>query len=82
MAHKVVLSAGAAWTIYELHWMGRRVFKKWMDDVRDEHYLVGRRLRNIGEPERVAAAEEAAGTQDGAQAADGAADGEDEWDDL
>ncbi|KAJ3066790.1 hypothetical protein HDU99_003730, partial [Rhizoclosmatium hyalinum] len=28
----------------------RRAIKHWMDQVRDEHYLVGRRLRNLGDP--------------------------------
>ncbi|KAJ3031027.1 UNVERIFIED_CONTAM: hypothetical protein HDU68_006865 [Siphonaria sp. JEL0065] len=36
--------------LYEFIRTTRRSVKRWMDQVRDEHYLVGRRLRNMGEP--------------------------------
>ncbi|KAJ3076790.1 hypothetical protein HDU98_000090 [Podochytrium sp. JEL0797] len=38
---------------FELIRSTRRTVKQWMDQVRDEHYLVGRRLRNMGDPPAV-----------------------------
>ncbi|KAI8611743.1 hypothetical protein BC830DRAFT_1171635 [Chytriomyces sp. MP71] len=36
--------------LYEVAKNGRKAIKGWMDEVRDEHFLVGRRLRNLGDP--------------------------------
>ncbi|KAJ3008978.1 UNVERIFIED_CONTAM: hypothetical protein HDU68_002880, partial [Siphonaria sp. JEL0065] len=48
--------------LYEFIRTTRRSVKRWMDQVRDEHYLVGRRLRNMGEPVVPVAAAAAAAT--------------------
>ncbi|KAJ3103664.1 hypothetical protein HK100_004161, partial [Physocladia obscura] len=39
------------YVLYEAASSTRKAVKKWMDHVRDEQYLVGRRLRNLGDTE-------------------------------
>ncbi|KAI8837036.1 hypothetical protein BC829DRAFT_493270 [Chytridium lagenaria] len=41
-----LLAAGAA---YEVSQAIGRLMRRWMDQVRDDHYLVGRRLHNLGD---------------------------------
>ncbi|KAI9350643.1 hypothetical protein BDR26DRAFT_891147 [Obelidium mucronatum] len=62
----------ALFLLYEFVRTTRRSVKRWMDQVRDEHYLVGRRLRNLGEPVAVPPIAQAAETQMAGGAAVGA----------
>ncbi len=61
------------------------MIKKWMDDVRDEQFLVGRRLRNIGEAEDKTNARAREPPVVPARVVDewnGNREDEDEWDDV